>query len=270
MTAEAGPSKEKKAAQSIDCSDDDDFQESPPKPKQKVLRKAASKKKRQRATSSGSEQSTLDGKLTANAPDQKPDKKKPRIDSKDEALICRKSKREIKFELANKKRQAKHTAKEEQKKERENARIAQGSKIICSKCNKPGHSRASNKACDFYSPRRKLTTDLKRTFILKTSLKNTCKFPSFTTVLRAAVKHVRDVTYAGSLFANYYIFAPSFETERRPSIFTNFILRPICHTCWSRSKGKFRHQGRLQMFPERSNVVFPSLFSVQRLHDSDL
>ncbi|KAG0169462.1 hypothetical protein DFQ30_003588 [Apophysomyces sp. BC1015] len=40
--------------------------------------------------------------------------------------------------------------------------------------------------------------------IIKTSLENTCKDPDLVYSIRFAVKHVHDVSYAGSLFANYY------------------------------------------------------------------
>ncbi|KAI8393393.1 uncharacterized protein BYT42DRAFT_619241 [Radiomyces spectabilis] len=76
---------------------------------------------------------------------------------------------------------------------------------VCSSCGKPGHSRSSNKFCDNYRPRRTLLTPLKRTSIVKTSLKNICRYPILIDTIQEVVKHARDVTYVGSLFANFFV-----------------------------------------------------------------
>ncbi|KAG0179147.1 hypothetical protein DFQ29_002459 [Apophysomyces sp. BC1021] len=76
--------------------------------------------------------------------------------------------------------------------------------VICATCGQEGHSWASDKQCEKHKACRKTACALKRTSIIKTSLENTCKDPDLVYSIRFAVKHVHDVSYAGSLFANYY------------------------------------------------------------------
>ncbi|KAG0165771.1 hypothetical protein DFQ30_008046, partial [Apophysomyces sp. BC1015] len=82
---------------------------------------------------------------------------------------------------------------------------AKEKRVICATCGQEGHSRASSKQCEKHKARRKTTCALKRKSVIKTSLENTCKDPDFVYSIRFAVKHVRDVSYAGPLFANYYM-----------------------------------------------------------------
>lgn len=114
------------------------------------------------------------------------------------------SKAELKFKKANEKRQAKREAKEEERIQKKLNKEEKGKDIVCSSCGKKGHSRTSNKACENYKPRRRFTTEFKRTSIIKTSLENTCRSQSFVSVTRQFVLHLHDVTYAGSLFVDYY------------------------------------------------------------------
>ena len=73
-------------------------------------------------------------------------------------------------------------------------------------------------------PKRKITTEFKRTSIIKTSMKNTCRSPAFTRVLCDAVQHVRDITYMGSIFANYHILKLISRNSAHPSILFAFFF----------------------------------------------
>ncbi|KAG0184736.1 hypothetical protein DFQ28_010641 [Apophysomyces sp. BC1034] len=96
-------------------------------------------------------------------------------------------------------RDAKYVARSEVQKQK-----GKGIVVICATCGQEGHSWASDKQCEKHKACRKTACALKRTSIIKTSLENTCKDPDLVYSIRFAVKHVHDVSYAGSLFANYY------------------------------------------------------------------
>ncbi|KAI8374601.1 uncharacterized protein BYT42DRAFT_615749 [Radiomyces spectabilis] len=85
-------------------------------------------------------------------------------------------KNEIKFEHVNAKRAAKQEA--------------SGDIAVCSSCGQSGHGRSSNKACPNYRPKRIHASELERTSIIKTSLKNICKCPRFIGAVQRAAEHV--------------------------------------------------------------------------------
>ncbi|KAI8393902.1 uncharacterized protein BYT42DRAFT_609666 [Radiomyces spectabilis] len=64
----------------------------------------------------------------------------------------KKTKNEIKFEHANKKRGAKHEAKAKEAEEKATKKAANGVAVVCPTCHQPGHSRSSNKACLTIAP----------------------------------------------------------------------------------------------------------------------
>ncbi|KAG0163867.1 hypothetical protein DFQ30_010840 [Apophysomyces sp. BC1015] len=111
-----------------------------------------------------------------------------------------KTRKQKKIELASTKRDAKYAARSEAQKQK-----GKGKVVIYATCGQEGHSRASNKQYEKHKTRRKTACALKRTSVIKISLENTCKDPDFVYSIRFAVKHVHDVSYAGSLFANYYM-----------------------------------------------------------------
>ncbi|KAI8380972.1 uncharacterized protein BYT42DRAFT_287384 [Radiomyces spectabilis] len=144
----------------------------------------------------------------------------PTSDQEGEASSCtskKKTKSEIKFEHANKKRSAKHEAKAKEAEEKAMKKAASGVAVVCPTCHQLEQSRSSNKACLNYRPKRINASELKRTSIIKTSLKNTCRNERFIAALQKVVEHVRDVTYVGSLFANLHILRCINENQRLPS-----------------------------------------------------
>ncbi|KAF7721232.1 hypothetical protein EC973_005094, partial [Apophysomyces ossiformis] len=169
-----------------------------------------------------------------------------------------KTKRQQKFEMANKKREAKHQAKKEAQQKK-----TEGKEVVCGSCGKAGHSRASNAACENHKPRRKTLTQLKRTSIIKTSLQNTCRNPDFVEAIRTAVKHVRDITYAGSLFANYYILRLLDQNKELPVISHDLCYGLFAIVAGKGDKASADIKDAFQEFKSEVHTFDPSYFVSQ-------
>ncbi|KAG0184918.1 hypothetical protein DFQ28_010232 [Apophysomyces sp. BC1034] len=116
----------------------------------------------------------------------------------------KKTKGQMKADKAYDKRAAKYREKKKLQEQKVEEEIAKGKTICCPSCGGTDHLRASNKLCKSSISKRKTTTDLKRTLVIKTSLSGSCRNPSFISVVQETVKYIHDITYIGSLFANFY------------------------------------------------------------------
>ncbi|KAL1931006.1 hypothetical protein VTP01DRAFT_10143 [Rhizomucor pusillus] len=132
-------------------------------------------------------------------------------------LVIRKTeqkpKAEMNYELANAKRARKQEEKAKLQEEKQAKKKDSGKRRVCPTCKGADHSRSSNKQCPFYKPKRRHATELKRTSIIKTTLKNICKEEQFVNAVQKPIEHVRDITYVGSLFANFF-FLSLLEQEK--------------------------------------------------------
>ncbi|CEG78739.1 hypothetical protein RMATCC62417_13304 [Rhizopus microsporus] len=64
---------------------------------------------------------------------------------------------------------------------------------------------------------------VEKTFVIKTSLANTCKYPKFVTLIQEVVDHLTQLVYAGSIFANYYFLELLENDEELPVITENLF-----------------------------------------------
>ncbi|CEJ01632.1 hypothetical protein RMCBS344292_15655 [Rhizopus microsporus] len=97
--------------------------------------------------------------------------------------------------------------------------------VRCPSCGGADHSRSSSKLCPMNkaktkSPKPKDTVE--KTFVIKTSLANTCKYPKFVTLVQV-VDHITQLVYAGSIFANYYFLKLLENGEELPTITQNLF-----------------------------------------------
>ncbi|ORE09998.1 hypothetical protein BCV72DRAFT_222293 [Rhizopus microsporus var. microsporus] len=127
----------------------------------------------------------------------------------------------------SKKYQDKVAKSEALKKEKEkNKMTGNGQKQLrCPSCGGTDHPRSSSKLC----PMNKLKTKLpkpkdtvKKTFVIKTSLANTCKYPEFVTLIQV-VDHITQLAYAESIFANYYFLKLLEYNEELPIVTQNLF-----------------------------------------------
>lgn len=77
----------------------------------------------------------------------------------------------MKYELANAKRARKQEEKAKLQEEKQAKKKDSGKRRVCPTCKGADHSRSSNKQCPFYKPKRRHATELKRTSIIKTTLR---------------------------------------------------------------------------------------------------
>ncbi|CEI97429.1 hypothetical protein RMCBS344292_11561 [Rhizopus microsporus] len=64
---------------------------------------------------------------------------------------------------------------------------------------------------------------VEKTFVIKTSLANTCKYPKFVTLIQEVVDHITQLIYAGSIFANYYFLELLENGEELPVVTQNLF-----------------------------------------------
>ncbi|CEI98527.1 hypothetical protein RMCBS344292_12634 [Rhizopus microsporus] len=64
---------------------------------------------------------------------------------------------------------------------------------------------------------------VEKTFVIKTSLANTCKYSKLVTLIQEVVDHITQLVYAGSIFVNYY-FLELLENGEEPSVVTQNLF----------------------------------------------
>jgi hypothetical protein len=64
---------------------------------------------------------------------------------------------------------------------------------------------------------------VEKTFVIKTSLANTCKYPKFAILVQEVVDHITRLVYAGSIFANYYFLELLENGEELPVVTQNLF-----------------------------------------------
>ncbi|CEG78831.1 hypothetical protein RMATCC62417_13374 [Rhizopus microsporus] len=64
---------------------------------------------------------------------------------------------------------------------------------------------------------------VEKTFVIKTSLANTCRYPKFVTLIQEVVDHIAQLVYARSIFANYYFLELLENGEELPVITQNLF-----------------------------------------------
>ncbi|CEG66659.1 hypothetical protein RMATCC62417_03199 [Rhizopus microsporus] len=110
---------------------------------------------------------------------------------------------------ASKKYQDKVDKTEALKKEKEKNKMIgnEQKQVRCPSCGGTDHFRFSSKLCPMNKSKTKLPKPkgtVEKTFVIKTSLTNTCKYTKFVTLIQEVVDHITQLVYAGSIFANYY------------------------------------------------------------------
>ncbi|KAL1930102.1 hypothetical protein VTP01DRAFT_1256 [Rhizomucor pusillus] len=118
----------------------------------------------------------------------------------------------MKYELAKAKRARKQEEKAKLQEEKQAKKKDSGQRRVCPTCKGTDHSRSSNKKCSFYKPKRQHATELERTSIIKTTLKNICKEERFVNAVQKPIEHFRDITYVGSVFATPESIKTAFKT----------------------------------------------------------
>ncbi|CEG63206.1 hypothetical protein RMATCC62417_00389 [Rhizopus microsporus] len=109
---------------------------------------------------------------------------------------------------ASKKYQDKVDKTEALKKEKEKnkATTNKQKQVRCPSCGGADYSCSSSKLCPMNKSKTKLPKPkytVEKTFVIKTSLANTCKYPKFVTLIQEVLDHITQLVYAGSIFANY-------------------------------------------------------------------
>ncbi|KAG1177707.1 hypothetical protein G6F70_001763 [Rhizopus microsporus] len=64
---------------------------------------------------------------------------------------------------------------------------------------------------------------VEKTFVIKTSLANTCKYPKLVTLIQEVADHITQLVYAGSFFANYYFLQLLENGEELPLVTQNLF-----------------------------------------------
>ncbi|CEG67919.1 hypothetical protein RMATCC62417_04267 [Rhizopus microsporus] len=89
-------------------------------------------------------------------------------------------------------------------KEKDKTTTNEQKQVRCPSCGGTDHSRSSSKLCPTNKSKTKLPkpkNTVEKTFVIKTSLANTCKYPKFVTLIQEVVDHITQLVYAGSIFA---------------------------------------------------------------------
>ncbi|CEG75869.1 hypothetical protein RMATCC62417_10845 [Rhizopus microsporus] len=128
----------------------------------------------------------------------------------------------------SKKFQSKVDKSEALKKEKEKNKASNNEKkqVRCPSCGGTDHSRSSSKLCPMNKSKMKLPKlkdTVEKTFVTKTSLDNTCKYPKFVTLIQEVVDYIIQLVYAGSIFANYYILELLENGKELPVITQNLF-----------------------------------------------
>jgi ribosomal protein L37AE/L43A len=129
---------------------------------------------------------------------------------------------------ASKKYQDKVAKSEALKKEKEKNKMTgnEQKQVRCPSCGGTDHSRSSSKLCPMNKSKTKLPKPkdtVEKTFIIKTSLANTCKYPKFVTLIQEVVDHITQLVYTGSVFANYYFLELLKNGEELPVVTQNLF-----------------------------------------------
>ncbi|RCH92130.1 hypothetical protein CU097_003672, partial [Rhizopus azygosporus] len=103
--------------------------------------------------------------------------------------------------------------------------------IRCPSCGGADHSRSSSKLCPMNKAKTKPLKPkdtVEKTFVIKTSLANTCKYPKFITLVQEVVDHITQLVYDGSIFTNYYFLGLLENGEELPTITQNLFYNIFC------------------------------------------
>ncbi|ORE21345.1 hypothetical protein BCV71DRAFT_166758, partial [Rhizopus microsporus] len=93
-------------------------------------------------------------------------------------------------------------------------------------CGGTDHSRSSSKLCPMNKAKTKPLKPkdtVEKTFVIKTSLANTCKYPKLVTLIQEVADHITQLVYAGSFFANYYFLQLLENGEELPLVTQNLF-----------------------------------------------
>ncbi|CEG65924.1 hypothetical protein RMATCC62417_02600 [Rhizopus microsporus] len=113
------------------------------------------------------------------------------------------------------------------KKEKEKNKTTGNEKkqVRCPSCGGADHSRFSSKLCPMNRSKTKLPKPkgtVEKTFVIKTSLANTCRYPKFITLIQEVADHITLLIYAESIFANY-----CFKNDEELPVVTQNLLYNI-------------------------------------------
>ena len=109
------------------------------------------------------------------------------------------------------------------KKEKEKNKITgnEQKQLRCPFCGGTDHSRSSSKLCPMNKSKMKYPKPkdtIEKTFVINTSLANTCKYPKLITLIQEAVDYATQLVYVGSIFANYYFLELLENGEELPVV----------------------------------------------------
>ncbi|CEI99644.1 hypothetical protein RMCBS344292_13727 [Rhizopus microsporus] len=98
--------------------------------------------------------------------------------------------------------------------------------VRCPSCGGIDHSCSSSKLCPMNKSKTKLPkpkVTVEKTFVIKTSLANTCRYPKFVTLVQEVVDYITQLVYAGSIFANYCFLGLLENGEELPVVTQNLF-----------------------------------------------
>ncbi|KAL4213794.1 hypothetical protein AB4K20DRAFT_1795470 [Rhizopus microsporus] len=98
--------------------------------------------------------------------------------------------------------------------------------VSCSSCGGTDHSRSSNKLCPMNKSKTKFPKPkdaVEKTFVIKTSLANTRRYPKFVTLIQEVADHITQLVYASSIFTNYYFLELLENGEELPVVTQNLF-----------------------------------------------
>ncbi|CEG77781.1 hypothetical protein RMATCC62417_12475 [Rhizopus microsporus] len=95
------------------------------------------------------------------------------------------------------------------KKEKEKNKMTgnEQKQVRCPSCSGTVHFRSSSKLCPMNKSKTKLPKPkdtAEKTFVIKISLANDCKYPKFVTLIQEVVDHITQLVYIESIFVNYH------------------------------------------------------------------
>ncbi|CEG83072.1 hypothetical protein RMATCC62417_17048 [Rhizopus microsporus] len=112
------------------------------------------------------------------------------------------------------------------KKRKNKASNNEQKQVRCPSCGGTNHYRSSSKLCPMNKSKTKLLKPkdtVEKTFVIKTSLANTCKYPKFVTLIQEVIDHITQLVYAGSIFANYHFLELLKNGEELPVVTQNLF-----------------------------------------------
>ncbi|CEI85579.1 hypothetical protein RMCBS344292_00039 [Rhizopus microsporus] len=111
-------------------------------------------------------------------------------------------------------------------KEKNKSTTNEQKQVRCPSCGGTDHSRSSSKLYPMNKSKTKLPKPMdtvEKTFVIKTPLAKTCRYPKFVTLIQEVVDHITQLVYASSIFTNYYFLELLENGEELPVVTQNMF-----------------------------------------------